>query len=218
MAETSLMEIYNVLYNHYGPQYWWPGDGRDEIIIGAILTQNTNWQNVEKAINNLKNADCLSFEKLYALDTDALAGLIRPAGYYNVKAGRIKNFLNWLFDNYNGNIETLENFDTDRLRQEFLTVRGIGKETADSILLYAFARAVFVVDTYTWRIMSRHRLIEPETDYEQLREFFEYNLPHNEELFNEYHALLVRLGKENCRTRAGCADCPLRHLPHEVQE
>ena len=120
-----LMEIYNTLYKHYGPQHWWPGDGCDEIIIGAILTQNTNWQNVEKAINNLKNASCLSFEKLHALDTDSLAALIRPAGYYNIKAGRIKNFLNWLFDNYNGSIETLENFDTDRLRQELLTVKGI---------------------------------------------------------------------------------------------
>ena len=213
-----LMEIYNTLCNHYGQQHWWPGDSCDEIIIGAILTQNTNWQNVEKAINNLKNADCLSFEKLHALDTNALAALIRPAGYYNIKAGRIKNFLNWLFDNYNGSIETLENFDTDRLRQELLTVRGIGKETADSILLYAFARAVFVVDAYTWRIMSRHRLIEPDIDYEELRAFFEYNLPPDEKLFNEYHALLVRLGKENCKTKARCQNCPLEHLPHENQD
>ena len=218
MIETTLMKIYKLLYNHYGAQHWWPGQERDEIIIGAILTQNTNWQNVEKAINNLKNADCLSVEKLHILDLETIANLIRPSGYYNVKAKRIKNFLEWLFDNYTGNLESLENLDTDRLREELLTVKGIGKETADSILLYAFERAVFVVDSYTWRIMSRHGLIDSDVEYEEVRALFEYNLTRDEKLFNEYHALLVRVGKEHCKTKANCLGCPLRHLPHDIPE
>ncbi len=218
MTETKLMEIYELLYDHYGPQHWWPGQSREEIIIGAILTQNTNWKNVEKAIANLKNANCLSIRQLHAIAIEALAELIRPAGYYNIKARRIKNFLDWLFNNYDGNLEKVEELDANRLREELLTVKGIGKETADSILLYAFGRAVFVVDTYSWRIVSRHRLIDPDSDYEELRELFEYNLPQDEKLFNEYHALLVRIGKEYCKTKANCTDCPLQHLPHDVLE
>ena len=218
MTETALMEIYNLLYDHYGPQHWWPGQSRDEIIIGAILTQNTNWQNVEKAINNLKDAECLSVEKLHSLDVETIADFIRPAGYYNIKARRIKNFLDRLFCNYNGSLESLEEMSTDRRREELLTVNGIGKETADSILLYAFARAVFVVDAYTWRIMNRHRLIDSDVEYEEVRALFEYNLTRDEKLFNEYHALLVRLGKEHCKTKANCSACPLQHLPHDVPE
>lgn len=218
MIETTLMEIYELLYDHYGPQHWWPGEQCDEIIIGAILTQNTNWQNVEKAINNLKNTNCLSLDKLHALALEDFAQLIRPAGYYNIKAKRIKNFLDWLFDNYNGDLQTLENLNTDTLREELLTVKGIGKETADSILLYAFERPIFVIDRYTWRIMSRHRLIDSDIDYEELQGLFERNLPRNETLFNEYHALLVRLGKEHCKSKANCAKCPLKHLPHDIEE
>ena len=218
MTETVLMEIYNLLYKHYGRQHWWPGQSRDEIIIGAILTQNTNWQNVEKAINRLKEADCLSVEKLHTLDVETLAGFIHSAGYYNIKARRIKNFLDWLFCNYGGSLESLEEMATDRLREELLTVKGIGKETADSILLYAFERAVFVVDAYTWRIMNRHRLIDSDVDYEEVRGLFEYNLVRDEKLFNEYHALLVHLGKEHCKTKANCSGCPLQHLPHDVPE
>ena len=218
MTKTSLMEIYNLLYDHYGPQHWWPGQSREEIIMGAILTQNTNWKNVEKAITNLKNANCMSIGQLHAIAPEALAELIRPAGYYNIKARRVKNFLDWLFDNYDGSLERVEELDTNRLREELLTVKGIGKETADSILLYAFGRTVFVVDTYTWRIMSRHRLVDPDIDYEELRDFFEHNLPQDEKLFNEYHGLLVRIGKEHCKTTANCTDCPLQHLPHDVPE
>ena len=216
MAQAELTQIYELLYNHYGPQHWWPGNGCDEIIIGAILTQNTNWKNVEKAINNLKTAEKLSVEKLHSLEIETLAELIRPSGYYNIKAGRIKNFLDWLFENYNGSIENLQALDTERLREELLSVKGIGKETADSILLYAFERTVFVVDTYTWRVMSRHRLIDSDVDYEELRMLFECNLASDEKLFNEYHALLVRLGKEHCRGKANCANCPLQQLPHDI--
>ena len=212
----KLMEIYELLYGRFGPQHWWPGDGRFEVIIGAILTQNTNWGNVEKAINNLKAADAVDAAAIHRMDTAKLAELIRPAGYYNIKANRLKNFLNWFFDNFDGDLEALAAMSTDVLRAELLGVKGIGPETADSILLYAFQRDVFVVDAYTARIMVRHRLIEPEIDYEQLRDFFESYLPADIKLFNEYHALLVRLGKEYCRPRPKCENCPLGKLPHEI--
>ncbi len=216
MSSKQLTEIYRLLYDEFGPQNWWPGETRFEIITGAVLTQNTSWANVEKAIKNLKSAECLTPEKLHRLDTERLADLIRPAGYFNVKAKRMKNFLNWLFENYNGKLTDLEDIDTDRLRAELLAVKGIGRETADSILLYAFERPVFVVDAYTARVVFRHELIDPEADYEQLRELFESSLPADTRLFNEYHALLVRVGKEFCRPKARCTGCPLEKLPHTL--
>jgi endonuclease-3 related protein len=214
MISEQLNEIYQLLFERFGPQHWWPGETRFEIITGAILTQNTNWANVEKAIKNLKSADLLIPEKLYRIDLSRLAELIRPAGYYNIKAKRLKNFMNWLFENYGGELANLENVDTDRLRAELLSIKGVGRETADSILLYAFDRPVFVVDAYTARIAFRHGLIEPQADYEQLRELFQSNLPQDYKLFNEYHALLVRLGKEFCRPKVRCHNCPLEKLPY----
>ncbi len=216
MSREVLTEIYRLLYDEFGPQQWWPGDTGFEIITGAILTQNTNWANVEKAINNLKSADCLTPEKLHHLDQAQLANLIRPAGYFNIKAKRLKNFVNWLFDNYNGELTDLESIDTDRLREELLTIKGVGRETADSILLYAFDRSIFVVDAYTARVVFRHELISPDADYEQLKELFESSLPADTQLFNEYHALLVRVGKEFCRPKARCSGCPLEKLPHTL--
>ena len=216
MTSEALTEIYRLLYDEFGPQQWWPGQTRFEIITGAILTQNTNWANVEKAIKNLKSADCLTPEKIHHLDAAQLAQLIRPAGYFNIKAKRLKNFVNWLFDNYNGELTDLESIDTGRLREELLTIKGVGRETADSILLYAFYRPNFVVDTYTARIVFRHELIGPEADYEQLKELFESSLPADTQLFNEYHALLVRVGKEFCRPKARCPGCPLEKLPHTL--
>lgn len=216
MNSEVLTEIYRLLYDEFGPQQWWPGETGFEIITGAILTQNTNWANVEKAINNLKSADCLTPEKLHHLDQTQLAQLIRPSGYYNIKAKRLKNFVNWLFENYNSNLADLESIDTDRLREELLTIKGVGRETADSILLYAFDRPIFVVDTYTARIIFRHELIGPDADYEQLKELFESSLPADTQLFNEYHALLVRVGKEFCRPKARCSGCPLEKLPHTL--
>jgi len=212
-----LNEIYQLLFGRFGPQHWWPGDTQFEIIIGAILTQNTNWTNVEKAITNLKVADCLSPEKLYHLDISQLAELIRPAGYFNIKAKRLKSFLNWFFENYAGKLSNLESLDTIRLRDELLAINGVGCETADSILLYALDRPIFVVDAYTARVAVRHGLIEPGADYEQLRELFQLNLPEDVQLFNEYHALLVRVGKEFCRPKARCPACPLEKLPHTVE-
>ncbi|MHC4114010.1 MAG: hypothetical protein ACYSSL_01615 [Planctomycetota bacterium] len=173
MSSKKLMDVYQLLFGRFGAQHWWPGESRFEIITGAILTQNTAWPNVEKAIANLKAADCLDPEKLYFMDAGRLAELIRPAGYFNIKAKRLKNFLAWLFDSYDGKLENLEKLGTEQFREELLTIKGIGPETADSILLYAFDREVFVVDTYTARIAVRHQLIEPEADYHQLQEMFE---------------------------------------------
>jgi endonuclease-3 related protein len=213
MTEKQLLDIYKLLFDAFGPQHWWPGETQFEIIVGAILTQNTNWTNVEKAIANLKSAGWLSPEKLHKLDASQLAELIRPAGYFNIKAKRLKNFLDWLFNDYEGQLEELENINTSRLRTELLSINGIGYETADSILLYAFDREIFVVDAYTARVAVRHGLIEPDADYEQLRELFQSNLPPDTKLFNEYHALLVKAGKDFCRPNALCSGCPLENLP-----
>jgi len=217
MSYDKLMEIYELLYERYGPQHWWPGDGRFEVCVGAILTQNTNWANVEKAIANLNEAGCLTAEKLHGIKTTELAELIRPVGYYNIKAGRLKNFLDWLFDNYQGDLKRLEHLSAEVMREQLLAIKGIGAETADSIVLYAFDKPVFVVDTYTCRVLGRHELIEAGADYEQVREYFESNLPSDVKLFNEYHALLVRVGKECCRPKPRCDGCPLESLPHEIR-
>jgi len=216
MTRETLTEIYGLLHDFFGPQNWWPGETRLEIMVGAILTQNTNWTNVEKAIVNLKSAACLKPEALRRMDTAQLAQLIRPAGYYNLKAKRLKNLVDWLFDDYGGDPANLESVDTEQLRVELLAIKGVGCETADSILLYALDRPVFVVDAYTARIAIRHGLIEPGADYEQLRLLFESNLPDDVRFFNEYHALLVRAGKEFCKTKARCPGCPLEELPHTL--
>lgn len=217
MISETLSEIYQLLYDAFGAQHWWPGETPFEIVTGAILTQNTNWTNVEKAIKNLKASENLTPDKLHRIDNSKLAGLIRPAGYFNIKAKRLKNFIDWLFDNYEGEMSNLEPVNTEQLRVELLAIKGVGRETADSILLYALERPVFVVDAYTARIALRHGLIDPGVDYEQLRELFESNLPEDVRLFNEYHALLVRAGKEFCRPKAKCPGCPLEKLPHTLE-
>ncbi len=214
MISETLSEIYRLLFDAFGPQHWWPGETSFEIMTGAILAQNTNWTNVEKAIANLKSAGYLTPDALNRIDLMQLAELIRPAGYYNIKAKRLKNFVNWLFDNYRGELANLQTIYTDQLREKLLAIKGIGRETADSILLYALGRPIFVVDAYTARITLRHELIEPGADYEQLRELFQSNLPEDVPFFNEYHALLVRAGKEFCKTKARCSGCPLEELPH----
>jgi endonuclease-3 related protein len=216
MVSERLTELYQLLYERFGPQHWWPGQGMLEIAVGAILTQNTNWGNVEKAIANLKQTDCLSIEALSRLDDSELARLIRPAGYYNVKTKRLKNFIAWLVGSFGGELSAVGQAQTETLREQLLAVKGIGPETADSILLYAFQKSIFVVDAYTARIASRHRLIEAGADYETLRRLFQDNLPPQTQLFNEYHALLVRCGKEYCRPRPRCQNCPLERLPHDV--
>jgi len=216
MTSETLYEIYQLLYDAFGSQHWWPGETAFEIMTGAILAQNTNWNNVEKAIANLKSGGYMTPDALHRIDNLQLAELIRPAGYYNIKTKRLKNFVNWLFDNYSGEPANLQNIYTDQLREELLGIKGIGRETADSILLYALGRPVFVVDAYTARIALRHELIEPGADYEQLRELFESNLTEDVAFFNEYHALLVKAGKDFCRTKARCSGCPLEELPHTL--
>ncbi len=202
--------IYKKLYRHFGPQNWWPADSTFEVIIGAILTQNTSWQNVEKAILNLKNARSLNFKKMYSMNNATLARLIKPAGYYNIKAKRIKNFLKFLKQNYSGDLAKMKSIDLSVLRDQLLSVNGIGPETADSILLYALDKPVFVVDAYTKRISSLHGLTKMTDDYDTVQKFFLKHLPHDKKIFNEYHALLVRLAKDNCKkTKRDCLRCPI---------
>ncbi len=206
-----LHEIYDLLLARFGPQRWWPGETPLEIMVGTVLTQKTSWHNVEKAIANLKAAGLLSPAALAALPSELLAEQIRPAGYHNLKAGRLKNLLALIAAQ--GGVNALLALPTADLRELLLTVKGIGPETADSIVLYAAGRPVFVVDAYTHRICSRHGLIDEECDYFQLQELFMDNLAEDAALFNEYHALLVRTGKEFCRkSKPKCGDCPLTVL------
>lgn len=207
---NTLKKTYNKLFKAFGKQRWWPGDTQFEIIVGAILTQNTAWTNVEKAIHNLKKAGLLSPKKMHDLSQDELARLIRPAGYFNIKAKRLKHFLNYLFDEYGGRLDRMLKKRTDFLRKELLSVNGIGHETADSILLYAGNHPIFVVDAYTKRIFSRHMLIDKDADYDDVQKIFMKNLPHDVKLFNEYHALIVKLGKDFCRNKKPlCSKCPM---------
>ena len=209
----QLTLIYRKLYSYFGAQHWWPADKRFEVIVGAILTQNTNWLNVEKALRNLKKHKLLSPDRLYRLSQQRLAALIRPTGYYNIKAKRLKEFLKFFFKTYQGKIRKMSLVDTHNLRWQLLSVNGIGPETADSILLYALDKPVFVIDAYTKRILTRHRLIKKDARYDQIQNIFMRNLRPEAKLFNEYHALLVRLGKETClKAKPKCAVCPLRSM------
>lgn len=207
---VTLDEIYQRLHDSFGPQNWWPAESAFEVIVGAILVQNTAWKNVEKAIENLRQADLLSAERLYELPASELEELIRPAGYYRMKTQRLRNFLDYLFQQYDGCLNTLLQVDTETLRLELLEINGIGPETADSILLYAAERPVFVVDTYTQRVLKRHGWIEYEADYGVTQEHFQSHLEPNAELYNEFHALLVRLGHLYCRKTPRCDECPLQ--------
>ncbi|MCB2228429.1 MAG: endonuclease III domain-containing protein [Desulfarculaceae bacterium] len=208
-TRSLLQELYQRLLDAYGPQDWWPGDTPFEVMIGAVLTQNTNWGNVEKAIANLKRADELSLPALSALPPQKLAELIRPAGYYNLKAKRLANLLAMIHERWDGDLEWFFSQGTDTVRRSLLEVKGVGPETADSIALYAAQKPVFVVDAYTFRILGRHCLAEPDMGYFELQEVFMDALPAEVALFNEYHALLVRLGKERCKkTNPRCEGCP----------
>jgi endonuclease-3 related protein len=201
------MTVYQRLLDHYGAQHWWPADSPFEVMVGAVLTQNTAWSNVEKAIANLKSMDRLSLESLLAMPRERLARLIRPAGYFNVKAQRLQSLCRFLQQN-----PSLDRLDTETLRKRFLSVYGIGPETADDILLYAFNRPVFVIDAYTRRLFNRLGLIQHDCDYETLRSGFEAALQRDSALFNEYHALIVVHAKAHCRTKPLCTGCPLIEL------
>ncbi|RLC92797.1 MAG: hypothetical protein DRI39_07575 [Chloroflexi bacterium] len=208
----KLLEIYHRLLDCYRPQHWWPADSPFEVIIGAILTQSAAWSNVEKAIHNLKARDVLSVQALLQLPVEELARLVYPCGYYHAKARKIKSFVEWLAKAYAGDLTALFAHDVSLLRRELLLLPGIGEETADSIILYAARKPIFVIDAYTRRIVRRLGLAPDVYSYGGFQDLFMRHLPPDEALFNEYHALLVRHGKETCRKTALCERCCLAPL------
>lgn len=215
-TKTSLLQIYQKLYKEFGPQYWWPAQTKFEVIVGAILTQNTNWGNVEKAILRLKAEKVLSERALRDIPAAKLAAFIKPAGYFNVKASRLKNFIRFMFEEYGGSLKMMEREDSRVLRQKLLAVNGIGPETADSILLYAFDKPVFVVDAYTKRFLYRHNLIDHNAEYHQIQELFSGNFDADIPFFQEYHALIVALGKNYCKPTPLCERCPLNRIQYSL--
>ncbi|MGB0723638.1 MAG: endonuclease III domain-containing protein [Gammaproteobacteria bacterium] len=210
LPSRRLHDIHARLLAHRGARHWWPADTPFEIMVGAILTQNTAWRNVERAIANLKAADALSPEAILAAPPETLADWLRPSGYFNVKARRLRNYCQWYQDN--GGFQGLKTWKTAPLRAAVLSVNGVGPETADDIVLYAFDRPVFVIDTYTRRIFSRLGLIKGDEPYETLRAAFEQSLGPDAPLFNEYHAQIVGLGNQTCRPKPLCGKCPLSGL------
>jgi endonuclease-3 related protein len=212
LLNKSLQDIYHRLMDCYGPQHWWPAEEPFEVMVGAVLTQSTAWKNVEKAITGLKNAGALSPAALRRLSLPEIAALIYPCGYYNVKARRLMALVNWLDESCNDDIYNLSNSDTGRLRSQLLSVYGIGEETADSIILYAVKKPVFVIDAYTRRIINRAGLAHGNNSYGDYQSLFMENLPVDVRLFNEYHALLVCLGKNVCRKRPLCSRCCLSEI------
>jgi len=211
-----LHTYYNALFAAHGPQNWWPGRTRFEIIVGAILTQNTSWKNVERALANLRAAKLLSPAAIHKISSASLAKHLRPSGYFRQKSKTLKSFIAFLYENHGGSLNRLFATPTTVLRDQILALRGIGPETADSILLYAGRHLVFVIDAYSRRILERHNLLPAEVQsnsrrsYEQIRSLFESQLPGDPQLFNEFHALIVQTGKLHCRkSNPLCSACPL---------
>lgn len=207
----SLLRIFEILLASFGKRNWWPGESQLEIIIGAILTQNTAWTNVEKAIQNLKKENLLDVKKLYEIDIALLGEIIRPAGFFNVKSKRLKTFIKVLFEEYSGDINNFDRIEIDTLRKSLLCIDGIGYETADSIILYALNKPIFVVDAYTKRFLKNHGLYNGNVDYNDVQKFFMENLSHDTYLFNEFHALIVYLCQHYCKKLPKCDECPLRN-------
>jgi len=212
-----LMNIYRKLYQAYGPRDWWPAETSFEVMVGAILTQNTSWRNVEKAIQKLKGKGVLNPEGIHDLKKTQLASLIKSSGYYRIKADRLKAFVNFLFEEFDGDLKRMGRERLGELREKLLGVKGIGPETADSILLYGLKKSIFVVDAYTKRILSRHKMILENTAYEEVQKLFMEHLPLDEKLFNEYHALLVHLGKTVCKKIPRCDICPIKSIAHKIK-
>ena len=211
--KKRLVDIYQHLYGAFGPQHWWPGDDTPfEVIVGAILTQSAAWANVEKALANLKREGVLKSALLRAIPQERLAELLYPSVYFKVKAKKVKAFVQHLGEKYNHDLARFFAQDIRSLRKELLGIYGIGEETADSIILYAAKESIFVVDAYTKRIFHRLGLASDKDSYTAYQEMFEANLPRDVDLFNEYHALLVRLGKDICRKEPLCRACPLREV------
>ena len=211
--EQKLTKIFHDMHNALGDSHWWPADSPFEIAVGAVLTQNTNWKNVAKALDNLKEVNALTPSTMRQLHQEELAELIRPAGFFRVKADRLRHLLEYL-ESYNDDFEYLKTGTLPQRRDELLAVKGIGPETADCILLYALDFSVFVVDAYTRRLLSRHGLLPADVHYSEMQEFFMDVLPPDVQMFNEYHALIVRVGKDWCRkSKPLCETCPLyNHL------
>jgi endonuclease-3 related protein len=208
--KQRLIDIYNILLESFGLQGWWPAKTRFEVVVGAILTQNTNWKNVEKVIQEMEKRGLLKPEKLRALPEKQLAEIIRPAGYFNQKARKLRCFLHYFFEEYDADMGRFSQKQTDQLRAELLDIWGIGPETADSILLYAAEKPTFVVDAYTRRVFSRVGLVDARIGYDQLKQIFEDNLPKDVGLFKEYHALIDELAKRYCLPKPLCARCPVK--------
>jgi len=207
-VDYMLLKIYDQLLEYFGPRHWWPADTKFEVIVGAILTQQTTWKNVEKAIKNLKDGNLLEAKKLFELPVPRLEILIKPCGFYKLKTKRLRSFLKFFIENFDGNLEKIFDKNLNELREELLSVHGIGHETCDSILLYAGEKPIFVVDAYTLRLCERYPIMKSR-DYEEVRNFFEKNLPKDVNLFKEFHALIVELGKNYCKTKPLCEKCPL---------
>jgi endonuclease-3 related protein len=206
MRTITVKQLYNKLISHYWPRSWWPADTPFEVIVGAILTQNTSWSNVEKAITNMKNADLLEPMAIQKVHIRTLEKAVYPSGFFKQKARRLKDFNKYLIDNYNGDLDKMFAKPVDELRIELLEQKGIGPETADSILLYAGNRPIFVIDAYTRRLISRLGLTES-LSYDELQEFFLENLPEDVQLYNEYHALIVEFAKNICKPKPQCDKC-----------
>jgi len=211
-SDTDLLLIYESLLSRFGHQGWWPGDTPFEVIIGAILTQSVSWVNVEKAIQNLKEVGILEPGKLYKKDVSEIAPLIRSTRFYHEKAQKIKNFMNFLFDEYGGCLQKMSDEDLDILRQKLLKIKGLGEETVDSILLYACNKPVFVVDAYTKRVFSRYGLIKEGAGYKEIQTFFLDNLPQDVALYNDFHAQIVNLGKNICKSSPDCTICQINMI------
>ena len=207
-----LLDIYARLEKAFGPQNWWPAESPWEVMVGAVLVQNTSWRNVELAIASLRRAGLLHPAALDGVDDDELAGYLRSAGTYRVKARRLRNLRQLVKEEYSGTVEALLAAPGGRLRSQLLEVGGIGPETADSIVLYAAHQPSFVVDTYTYRVLARHGWIALDADYDTMKAFFESSLPRDADLYGELHALFVQLGKSYCRKSPECEECPLREL------
>jgi len=208
-----LMSVFHALYAALGPSHWWPAETPFEVAVGAILTQNTQWNNVEQAIANLRSANVLEPDSMYNIPPEQLSVFIRPSGFFRLKTQRLKHFLLFLRDSCNFQMEKLAQIPLNELRIRLLQVNGIGPETADSILLYALKLPTFVVDSYTRRLSVRHMLVPEDISYEDLRRFYMNALPQDPDLFNEYHAMIVRANKIWCLKKAGkCIACPLQHL------
>ena len=213
-----IFNTYNLLHKIYGPQDWWPASTPFEVVVGAILTQNTSWSNVEKAIKGLKNKNLLSPVKLQKAPLKAIAAAIKPCGYYNIKTKRLKSFTEFLGGKYKNRLENMKRVKLETLRAELLSINGIGPETCDSIMLYALNKPVFVVDAYTRRIVECLGLADKKDDYDSVGLIFTGSLPRDYKLFNEYHALIVRHAKEVCRKKPECARCVLRGMKRVIQE